>query len=197
VVIHVATSIGHYYTSDATRSLGKDLQATADVTDSRQLNSGMAMADEGEFFDAAREAVGQLKKLTRDFPHLTTQPVRHAIETWNEDLFRRGELIWEERQRVKREQAALELRAIELIDQNHVDDVLEMLANEFERDFDYYDLIDMVGKDRYIGALRREAIELVQNCVSPEQTADLWNSVGKPPIGGERWNAVGVSVLMG
>ncbi|MET0090789.1 MAG: hypothetical protein ABW068_12395 [Candidatus Thiodiazotropha sp.] len=155
------------------------------------------MADDGEFFEVAREAVGQLKKLTRDFPHLATKPVRHAIETWNEDLFRRGELIWEERQRVKREQTALENRAIELIDVNHVEDTLDMLTQEFGRDFDFQDLIDMVGKERYIGALRREAIELSQNSISPEQTADLWNSVGKPPVGGERWNAVGVSVLMG
>ena len=155
------------------------------------------MSDTCEFFEAAREAVGQLKRLTRDFPHLSSQPVRHAIENWNEDLFRRGELIWEEHQRVKAEKSAMELRAVELIEGNHVDDTIDMLTSEFGREFDFADLIDFVGKDRYIAALRREAIELQVNSVSPEQTAELWNSAGKPTVGGERWNAVGVSVLMG
>jgi hypothetical protein len=150
-----------------------------------------------EFIDAAREAVGQLKKLTRDFPHLTTRPVKQAIETWNDDLFHRGELIWEEHQRVQAEKSAMEQRAIELIETHHVDDTLDMLSSEFGKEMNYYDIIEFTGKDRYIAALRREAIELQVNSVSPEQTAELWNSCGKPTVGGERWNATGVSVLMG
>jgi hypothetical protein len=155
------------------------------------------MSDDGEFFDVAREAVSQLKKLTKDFPHLATQSVRHAIETWNEDLLKRGELIWEEHKRIKAEQTALEERAIALIDTNHIDDTMEILESEFGKAIDFHELIEIVGNDRYIAALRREAIELQMNSVSPEQTADLWNSVGKPPIGGERWTKTGVSVLMG
>ncbi|MEJ2529399.1 MAG: hypothetical protein P8179_13380 [Candidatus Thiodiazotropha sp.] len=154
-------------------------------------------SDKCEFLVVAREAVDQLKKLTKDFPHLSSVPVRDAIENWNEDLFRRGELIWEEQQRIKAEKSAVELRAIELIEECHVDDVIDMLSSEFAQEFDYHDLIDRVGKNRYIAALRREAVELQINCVTPEQTAELWNSCGKPPVGGERWNEVGVSVLMG
>jgi hypothetical protein len=157
----------------------------------------MSDSESCEFIDAAREAVGQLKRLTRDFPHLSTRPVKQAIETWNDDLFRRGELIWEEHQRVLSEKSAMELRAIELIESHHVEDTLEIMMSEFSKEIDYYDIIEYAGKDRYIDALRREAVELQANCVSPEQTADLWNSCGKPTIGGERWNANGVSVLMG
>ena len=150
-----------------------------------------------EFLDAANDAVEQLKKLSKEYPHLVTKPVLQAIENWDDDLFRRGELIWEEYQRVIREKNAVELRVMELVDTHHVDDTIDIITNEFGKEFDYYDLINIAGKDRYIEALTREAAELKINSVSPEQTADLWNSSGKPTIGGDRWNATAVSVLFG
>ncbi|MEW8026660.1 MAG: hypothetical protein AB2792_15175 [Candidatus Thiodiazotropha sp.] len=154
-------------------------------------------SEEFEVIFVAREAVGHLRRLSRDFPHLATQPVRVAIDTWNEDMFSKGELVLVERQRVKAEQDAMEQRAIELIDVNHVDDVLDMLNRDSSKEIGYYDLIDMVGKDRYIEALTREAVELKVNAISSEQAAELWNNCGKPTVGGERWTATGVSVLMG
>ncbi|MCU7935211.1 MAG: hypothetical protein KZQ99_10070 [Candidatus Thiodiazotropha sp. (ex Dulcina madagascariensis)] len=155
------------------------------------------MAETLDFFATAREAIDQLKRLTRDFPHLSSKPVRIAIEVWNEDMFRKGELIWLERERIRLERSALEDRAVEILDTNLVDDAIDLLNKEFSMDVDYLGLIDLVGRDKYIAALRREGMELKMNFISPEQTADLWNGQGKPPVGGERWNATGVSVLMG
>ncbi|MES9850546.1 MAG: hypothetical protein ABW170_01785 [Candidatus Thiodiazotropha sp. L084R] len=157
----------------------------------------MSDSENFEFLDAARDAVAQLKKMSRDFPHLATQPVRHAIENWNEDLFRRGELVWEEYQRAMAEKSAVELRIMELVETHHLDDTIDIITSEFGKDFSYYDLIDIAGTDRYIDALTREATELKLNAVSPEQTADLWNSSGRPTLGGDRWNETAVSVLIG
>jgi hypothetical protein len=154
---------------------------------------------EGEVHAAvftAREAIGHLRRITRDFPRLSTKPVRKALDEWNDDMFRKGELIFLQKQRAKAEQDAMEKRAIELIESNLTDDVLDMMNQEFPKDIDYSDLIDMVGKDRYIAALTREAVELQVNCISPEQAAELWNASGKPPVGGDRWTAAGVEVLM-
>jgi len=150
------------------------------------------MSEESNFIETAREAVSQLKRLTHDFPRLSTRHVKLAIETW-----KKGELIWLEKERKRLERSALEMRAQELIEDHLVDDVLDRLIAEFNREIDFYGLIDLCGRDKYIAALRREAIELKQNFVSPEQTADLWNGLGKPAVGGERWNAKAVSVLMG
>jgi len=155
------------------------------------------MTEENNFIETAREAVSQLKRLTHDFPRLSTRHVKLAIETWNEEMFQKGELIWLERQRKRLERSAMEMKAQELIEQYPVDDVLDRLIAEFNREIDFYGLIDLCGRDKYIASLRREAIELKQNFVSPEQTADLWNGAGKPAVGGERWNAKAVSVLMG
>ncbi|MEW7974264.1 MAG: hypothetical protein AB2804_00400 [Candidatus Thiodiazotropha endolucinida] len=154
-------------------------------------------SDEFEVIFVAREAVGHLRRLSRDFPHLATQPVRVAIDTWNEDMFQKGELVLVQKQRAKAEQDAMEKRAVELIEENLVDDVLDLLNRESNKEIDYSDLIDMVGKDRYIEALTREAVELKVNAISSEQAAELWNNSGKPTVGGERWTATGISVLMG
>jgi hypothetical protein len=71
-----------------------------------------------------------------------------------------------------------------------------MLIAEFDQEIDFYGLLDLCGREKYIDALRREATELKANSISPEQTADLWNMANKPAIGGEHWNAKAVSVLM-
>ncbi|MBW9265592.1 MAG: hypothetical protein K1565_08685 [Candidatus Thiodiazotropha sp. (ex. Lucinisca nassula)] len=154
-------------------------------------------SDEFEVIFVAREAVGHLRRLSRDFPHLATQPVRVAIDTWNEEMFQKGELVLVQKQRAKAEQDAMEKRAIDLIEENLVDDALDLLNRESSKEIDYYDLIDMVGKERYIEALTREAVELKVNAISSEQAAELWNNCGKPTVGGDRWTATGVSVLMG
>jgi hypothetical protein len=154
---------------------------------------------EGDAYEVvftAREAIGHLRRITQDFPHLSTKPVREALENWNEDMFRKGELILVQKQRAKAEQDAMERRAIELIENNLTDDVLDILNREFPKDLDFTDLVDMVGKDRYIAALAKEAVELQLNSISPEQAAELWNSSGKPPVGGDHWTTAGVEVLM-
>ena len=155
------------------------------------------MAEEDNFIETAREAVAQMKRLTHDFPRLSTRHVKQAIETWNEEMFRKGEIVWLEKQRKRMLRNALEERAAELIENRHTDDVLDMLIAEFNQDIDFHGLLDLCGREKYVAALRREAIELRANSISPEQTADLWNSVDKPAIGGEHWNAQAVAVLMG
>ncbi|MCU7843985.1 MAG: hypothetical protein KZQ93_09115 [Candidatus Thiodiazotropha sp. (ex Monitilora ramsayi)] len=154
------------------------------------------MDEQNEFIDVAREAVSQLRRLSKDFPQLTSQHVKIALETWDEDMFRKGELVWLEKERKRLERNAMESRAVELIEAQMMDDALDMMNEEFSRDMGYDALIDLVGRERYISALQREAIELKHNSISPEQTADLWNSCGKPPVGGGRWTATAVSVLM-
>jgi hypothetical protein len=145
---------------------------------------------------SAREAIGHLRRITQDFPHLSTHSVRVALETWNEEMLRKGELILVKKIRAQAEQDAMEERAAALIEDYLTDDVLDMMNQEFSKELDYSDLIDMVGKERYIAALTREAVELQVNSISPEQAAELWNASGKPPVGGDRWTTAGVEVLM-
>jgi hypothetical protein len=155
------------------------------------------MAEDENFIETAREALAQLKRLSRDFPHLSTRHVKLAIETWNEEMFQKGEMVWIEKQRQRMQREALESRAAELVETHHLDDALDMLVKEFDCEIDFYGLADLCGREKYVAALTREAAEMKQNFVSPEQTAELWNAAGKPAVGGERWNAKAVSVLMG
>ncbi len=154
------------------------------------------MAEESKFIETAREALEQLKQLTRDFPQLSTKHVTLAIETWNEEMFQKGELVWLEKERKRLERSALESRATDLIEEGQVDDVLEKLIEEFNQEIDFYGLMDLCGREKYVAAMRREAIELKMNSISPEQTADLWNRAGKPSVGGSRWNALAITALL-
>lgn len=161
------------------------------------MPGGPPMDKDENFIETAREAITQLKRLNKDLPSLSTRHVKIAIETWNEEMFQKGEVVWLEKQQKRMERDALESRAAELIETHHTDDVLDMLISEFDREIDFYGLIELCGRDKYIAALRREALELKANFVSPEQTAELWNAAQKPSVGGEHWNATAVSVLMG
>lgn len=155
------------------------------------------MVEESLFIQLAREAITQLRRLAKDFPHLASSQVQKALETWNEEMFRRGQVIWLEQERRRLERNILVERAQQLLERYHVDEALELLVQEFDKELDYYALIDLGGREKYAAALRREAFELQKNFISPEQTAELWNSLGKPAVGGERWNASEVSGLMG
>jgi len=155
------------------------------------------MVEESLFIQLAREAIIQLRRLAKDFPHLASPHVQKALETWNEEMFRKGQIIWLEQERRRLERSALVERAQQLLESHHVDEALELLVQEFDKELDYYALIDLGGREKYVAALRREAFELRQNFISPEQTAELWNNLGKPAVGGQHWNANEVSVLMG
>ena len=87
-------------------------------------------------------------------------------------------------------------RPTDLIEEGQVDDVLEKLIEEFNQEIDFYGLMDLCGREKYVAAMRREAIELKMNSISPEQTADLWNRAGKPSVGGSRWNALAITALL-
>ena len=77
-----------------------------------------------------------------------------------------------------------------------VEDVMQMLAEKFSLEVDYEQLIGLIGNDRYLKALKREVVELEINSISNEQMASLWNSLGKPALGGERWTIEAVAALV-
>jgi hypothetical protein len=155
------------------------------------------MDEQSEFIKIAREAVDQLKRISRDFPQLASKQVRVAVETWDEDMFKKGELVWLQREHKRLLRSAMEARAEELVETALLDDALEMMNEEFDREMGFDALIDLVGRDRYTKALRREAVEFKENFISPEQIAELWNGSGKPSLGDGRWTATAVKVLMG
>ncbi len=153
------------------------------------------MSSDHRFLMIADEAVDHLERLMKRFPHLASEHVQDAVENWQKRGSGGIEMVMPGAEADPDE--ALAESAIALIQDHMVEDVMDRLAEENDVEVDYDRLIGLVGKDRYIGALRREIIELRANSVSMEQMAELWNSLGKPALGQEQWTARTISLLLG
>ena len=154
------------------------------------------MVDHTGFLAIADEAVAHLKRIKRDFPRLISPHVISALENWSRLERGGGSVEWMANDDHKAAaQKALEMTAIVLIGKHQVEDVMALLNEEFDVDLDYAGLIDLVGEERYRVSLQSEAIEMKRNKVSFEQMADLWNGMGKPALGDERWTKQAVSAL--
>jgi hypothetical protein len=153
------------------------------------------MIDHSAFIEAADEAVEHLRHLRKRYPALVSTHVREAIDNWDSSQFKRGDLEFIEAGAKAPMEDALAAAAIDMIQVHQLEDVMEMLSEEFSVEVDYEMLIRLVGGERYVKALKQEAIDLKLNKVSYEQTADLWNSMGKPAPGGGPWSARSVSQL--
>lgn len=153
------------------------------------------MVDQTGFLAVAGDAVEHLKRLMEQYPHLVSPHVKNAVNSWSDAQHAGGDIeIVACDLKAAQEESLVDL-AIELIEKHQVEDVMHMLAEKFSLEVDYNRLIELVGDDRYIQALKREVVELEINSVSNEQMANLWNSLGKPALGKDRWTTEAVSAL--
>ena len=153
------------------------------------------MVNHTAFLTIAEEAVAHLKRMKHDYPRLVTPQVISALENWSRLERDRGSVGLVAKDLKAMQRQALETTAIELIGKHQLEDVLEILKEEFAADLGYAGLIDLVGEDRYRVALQSEAAEMKRNAVSFAQMAELWNGMGKPAFGNERWTKLAVSTL--
>ena len=153
------------------------------------------MLDQSRFLEIADVAAVQLERLMRNYPHLVSSHVKSAVESWEERTHRRGGIEMALVDLKMAEDEALSAAAAELLESHQMEDVMEMLAEQFSTDVDYDRLIALVGKGCYTSALRRVANELKMNAISFDQMVDLWNGMGKPTLGSDRWTAQSISML--
>ena len=154
------------------------------------------MVDHSKFLMVADDAVDHLRYLIKHFPNLVTPEVKAAVEHWDKFKQWRGSVEFYKPAKQVVDQALLAQTAIDLLQEYQMDDVMEMLAEKFSIEMDYHQFIGLVGKTRYRHALRNESKELQKNSISFEQMADLWNNMGKPAMGGDRWTAQIISMLV-
>jgi len=85
--------------------------------------------------------------------------------------------------------------ALGLLKRNGLEDVLDILLEKHSIDLSLPKLIHLIGKEAYIASLKREAGQLLQNAISYEQIANLWNDLDRPALGSASWNSRTISVL--
>lgn len=144
----------------------------------------------------ATEAVDKLDELNRKYPDLASEISVEAVERWRRQLasFVMNDAV---------DDAAadggidpLEALAQALFEKHGIEDTLEILATEHDAMMDTARLVDVVGQAAYLRVLKREAEEFAANQVSFEQTASVWQSLGRPPLGDDHWTARAVSALL-
>ncbi len=139
----------------------------------------------------------RLEQLNTDYPELATTASLEGVRQWRS---------WRSYNRPDcpdsavepAEKAADESRnlALSLLARNGLEDTLDILLAEHRIDLSMPQLIDLIGKEHYLKALRHDAQMMLENAISYEQIASLWNDLDRPALGGPRWNGRSVSMLI-
>lgn len=157
----------------------------------------MIILSHAGFIAAAEEGIAILQRMSHIYPHLVSPLVGTAINNWEKRISSRLDAMQVAADIKRAEEEALSRLASELIETHQMEDVLQLLSEEFSIEINYEQLISLIGKDRYINALRREADELSQHLITHGQIAQLWNNMGKPALGGRRWTVGSIASLTG
>ncbi len=86
--------------------------------------------------------------------------------------------------------------ASDLLDRLSPEAVIAVLSENHATTLDMVGLIELAGEAPYLQALRREGVDFTMNQVAPDQTAQAWNSVGRPAPGGGLWTQKKVNALL-
>lgn len=134
--------------------------------------------------EIASEVTDVIERFNRNFPTLSTEASREVVPVV--------------RQRLKDVQLRmpkgapdtpdLASTANELLEKMSPEEVIEQIQNDFGDALTLRDLISLAGEAAYIRALTREAEEYQANAILPEQTAQIWNDMGRPAPGGGLWS---------
>ncbi len=131
------------------------------------------------FIDMMEASVNRLDDLNKSFPQLATPITKDTVtKTRN--------FVTDLQKSVARHVLA----------EHGLDDTLNVLARQFKIRINALQIFDFVGEDAYRQALRREAHDFAANLISPQQTAKLWNELGRQPLGDEIWTEQGVLELL-
>ncbi len=142
--------------------------------------------------DACAERLDQLNER---YPELSSSTSIDGVMHWRK---RRVQHRLRKRQTAPAEvPGGPDVRAIALglLKRNGLEDVLDILLERHQVDLSLPKLIHLIGKEAYIASLKREAARLLENAISYEQIAGLWNDLDRPALGSASWSARNISVL--
>jgi hypothetical protein len=150
-----------------------------------------------KIFEALDACADRLEQLNESFPRLASKSTRESVNHWrNRKQVMRDSLMQEEEEKAPGEVLDIKALATELLMVNGLEDVLDILLDEHGIDITMQQLVHEIGKTAYLSALRKDAGTLLSNAISYDQIATLWNDLGRPALGGPKWNARSVSILV-
>lgn len=150
-----------------------------------------------KLFESVDACADRLEALNNQFAHLASDTTRQSVETWRG--VKEGIIFdYNESQKSPGEGPDIKAIAIDLLEnQGHgLEDVIDLLMSDHQVEMDIKGLAQLIGKQAYIAALRRDAADLLDNSISYNQIASLWNDLERPAFGGENWTGRSVSILV-
>ena len=144
----------------------------------------------------------RLDSLNQSFPDLASSITEEAVLQWNRTKVSLGLNLEtshdSESQEEDSEDPGYESRklAIELLENNGLEEVRDILQTEHALTLNMPKLVQLIGNAAYRDALKKDAEQMLQNAITHEQIANLWNDLERPAFEAPNWNPCNVSVLM-
>ncbi len=139
-----------------------------------------------------------LEELNQKRPELAGKASQQGVELWRNRIIVQPGSAQEGLEEADDAPNKTDLAELitDLLQSNGIEDVLDILEAQHETSLTVEQMINIAGKEVYIDALRKDASELSNNAISYNQIASLWNDLGRPALGGVKWNSRGVSILV-
>lgn len=158
----------------------------------------MSEADNSKLIEALQACADQLERLNESYPKLACDASHAGVRQWQE---RKGEIHLEMQEIQKRQGVEMVVDtgkiARELLVSHSIEETLDLLLQDHGVEMDVKTLVKMVGKQPYIGSLKKEVSFLHNNGISNEQIAELWNELGRPGPSGADWTKETVTLVGG
>ncbi len=140
--------------------------------------------------ETAASVIDVIEHFNAEFAHLATAKTRDLVPS----VRRRLEEI-QQRMPNADGQGALAEYAAHLLTRLLPEQVIETLVTDKGVQLNQAFLIQLAGKNHYREALQRDATELESHKVTAEQTARLWDDLGRPAPNGRSWRAADIEEL--
>ncbi|MCB1752225.1 MAG: hypothetical protein KDI74_10940 [Gammaproteobacteria bacterium] len=156
------------------------------------------MENQSELVLAMDACADRLEYLNQCFPGLASPTTLEGVVQWRQRRSQNPIQDSDENsQKTKQPDIDIAAVAVGLLQQHSLEDVLELLLENHGVELSLPELIQLIGKQEYLGALKRDVSELLKNAVSFEQIATLWNDIDRPAFGGPVWTSRSISMLAG
>jgi hypothetical protein len=154
------------------------------------------MENHYELVSAMDACADRLEYLNQLFPKLATPTTMDGVMHWRQSRIQLPDHDSGDSAEYEK-QPRVDIRevAISLLQQYSLEDVLELLMENHRVGVSLPELIQLIGKQQYLGVLKRDVSELLKNAISLEQIATLWNDLERPAFGGPAWNSRSISML--
>ncbi len=158
----------------------------------------MIAVEDKKMMEVLEECAEQLEHLNMTYPKLASEASHEGVQKWRK---MKGEihLVMQEAQKRQGVEYVVDSGRLakDLLVSHSIEETLDLLLKDHGIEMDVKTMIKMVGKQAYLGSLRKEVTFLHANGISNEQISELWNELERPGPSGDPWCKETVTLVGG